>query len=136
MAEAQPRSTAVRQRPLSPHLQIFRPMLTMVMSIVHRITGMALYAGTLLLAWFLIAAATGGHAFATVAGVLNSWIGHLVLFGFTWSLFHHLLGGIRHFIWDAGYGLDHPEREWLAQGTLAGGIVLTLVVWALALWLR
>ena len=76
------------------------------------------------------------HAFATVAGVLNSWIGRLVLFGFTWSLFHHLLGGIRHFIWDAGYGMDHPEREWLAQGTLAGGIVLTLVVWALALWLR
>jgi succinate dehydrogenase / fumarate reductase cytochrome b subunit len=111
-------------------------MLTMVMSIVHRITGIALYAGTLLLAWFLIAAATGGHAFAIVGAVLNSWIGRLVLFGFTWSLFHHLLGGIRHFIWDAGYGMDHPEREWLAQGTLAGGIVLTLVVWALALWVR
>lgn len=136
MAEAQPRSTAVRQRPLSPHLQIYRPMLTMMMSIVHRITGIVLYAGTLLLAWFLIAAATGGHAFTLVAGLLNSWFGHLVLFGFTWALFHHLLGGIRHFVWDAGYGLDHPEREWLAQGTLAGGIVLTVVVWVMAIWLR
>lgn len=136
MAEAHQRSAAVRQRPLSPHLQIYRPMLTMVMSIAHRITGVALYAGTLLLAWFLIAAATGGHAFGTVAGVLDSWFGRLVLFGFTWALFHHLLGGIRHFVWDAGYGMGHPEREWLAQGTLVGGIVLTLVVWAAALWLR
>ncbi len=136
MAEAQSRSATVRQRPLSPHLQIYRPTLTMMMSIAHRITGVALYAGTLLLAWFLIAAATDVHAFATVAGVLNSWFGKLVLFGFTWALFHHLLGGIRHFVWDAGYGMDHPEREWLAQGTLAGGIVLTIIVWVLAFWLR
>ena len=136
MAEAQSGSAAVRQRPLSPHLQIYRPMLTMMMSIAHRITGVALYAGTLLLAWFLIAAASNVHAFASVSRVLNSWLGLLVLFGFTWALFHHLLGGIRHFVWDAGYGMDHPEREWLAQGTLAGGIVLTLVMWALAFWLR
>ena len=111
-------------------------MLTMMMSIAHRITGVALYAGTLLLAWYLIAAASNAHAFNTAARVLGSWFGLLVLFGFTWALFHHLLGGIRHFIWDAGYGMDHPEREWLAQATLFGGIGLTVLVWILVFALR
>jgi succinate dehydrogenase / fumarate reductase, cytochrome b subunit len=124
------------RRPLSPHLQIYRPMLTMMMSIVHRITGAALYAGTLLLAWFLIAAATDARSFATAAWFLDSFIGQLILFGFTWALFHHLLGGIRHFIWDAGYGMDHPEREWLAKATLIGGIALTIIVWAISCFLR
>ena len=118
-------------RPLSPHLSVYRPMLTMLMSIAHRITGMALYAGTLLLAWWLIAAASNAAAFGTVAAVMNSWIGLLVLFGFTWALFHHLLGGLRHFVWDTGRGMEYPEREYLAAGTLAGGLVLTLGVWAL-----
>ncbi len=137
MAEAQPRGASMRHpRPLSPHLQIYRPMLTMMMSIAHRITGASLYLGTLLLAWFLIAAASGPEAFATVAAVLNSWLGLLILFGFTWALFHHLLGGIRHFIWDAGYGMDHPGREYLARATLGGGIGLTIVVWFLVFWLR
>lgn len=124
------------RRPLSPHLQIYRPMLTMMMSIVHRITGGILYVGTLLLAWYLIAAATDAGAFATVAAFLNSIIGQLILFGFTWALFHHLLGGLRHFVWDAGYGMDHPAREYLAQATLIGGIVLTVVVWIAAYFLR
>ena len=137
MAEAQPRPAATRhQRPLSPHLQIYRPMLTMMMSIAHRITGIVLYAGTLLLAWFLIAAASDAHSFAVVAGVVNSWIGLVVLFGFTWALFHHLLGGVRHFLWDAGYGMDHPMREYLAQGTLGGGLVLTVLVWTAVLLKR
>lgn len=137
MADAQPRPVTARHpRPLSPHLQIYRPMLTMMMSIAHRITGGALYAGTLLLAWYLVAAASGPAAFGVAAGFLGSWFGLLILFGFTWALFHHLLGGIRHFIWDAGYGMDHPEREWLAQATLAGGIGLTVLVWLLALLAR
>jgi succinate dehydrogenase / fumarate reductase cytochrome b subunit len=122
------------RRPLSPHLQVYRPMLTMVMSIVHRITGGALYLGTLLLAWFLIAAATGPNEFALASAVFNSIIGKLILFGYTWALFHHLLGGIRHMIWDAGQGFAHPEREFLAQATLIGGIVLTLLVWGIALF--
>lgn len=117
------------RRPLSPHLQIYRPTLTMMMSIAHRITGAALYVGTLLLAWFLIAASSGPEAFASASYVFNSFVGRLILFGFTWALFHHLLGGVRHIIWDAGYGLDHPEREWLARGTLIGGVALTLLVW-------
>jgi succinate dehydrogenase / fumarate reductase, cytochrome b subunit len=121
-----------KRRPLSPHLQIYRPMLTMIMSIAHRITGMALYFGTLLLAWFLIAAATGPGAYAAAASFLNSIPGKLILFGFTWALFHHLLGGIRHIIWDSGHGFAHPQREWLAQATLIGGIVLTVGVWGIA----
>ena len=126
---------AVR-RPLSPHLQIYRPMLTMMMSIVHRITGVALYAGTVLLAWYLIALAMGPDAFETAAWFLNSIVGQLILLGFTWALFHHLLGGVRHFVWDAGYGMDHPARETLAQATLVGGLVLTVAVWAISFALR
>jgi succinate dehydrogenase / fumarate reductase, cytochrome b subunit len=117
------------RRPLSPHLQVYRPTLTMMMSIAHRITGVAVYVGTLLLAWFLIATSSGPGAYAAAASFVNSFIGKLILFGFTWALFHHLLGGLRHIIWDAGYGLDHPQREWLAQGTLIGGGVLTVLVW-------
>lgn len=126
----------VIRRPLSPHLQIYRPAMTMMMSIAHRITGIALYAGTLLLAWYLIALAAGPESFETVAWVLRSLGGQIVLLGFTWALFHHLLGGVRHFLWDAGYGMDHPEREWLAQGTLYGGLLLTGLAWVLAFLLR
>jgi succinate dehydrogenase / fumarate reductase, cytochrome b subunit len=122
-----------RARPLSPHLMIYRPTLTMAMSIVHRITGGALYVGVLLLAWFLLAASMDATAFATASAFLNSILGRLILFGFTWALLHHMLGGVRHFIWDAGYGMDDPQREWLAWGTLVGGLVLTIVVWAIAL---
>jgi succinate dehydrogenase / fumarate reductase cytochrome b subunit len=137
MAEAKTRTVSPEaRRPLSPHLQIYRPMLTMMMSIVHRITGIALYLGTLLLAWWLIAAATDARAFDTANSVLTSILGRLVLLGFTWSLFHHLLGGIRHFIWDTGRGMDHPEREYLAQATLIGGFVLTAVVWVVAYMVR
>jgi succinate dehydrogenase / fumarate reductase cytochrome b subunit len=137
MAEAKSRPVSPEaRRPLSPHLQIYRPMLTMMMSIMHRITGMALYAGTLLMAWWLIAAATDARAFATVSGVMTSIPGRLVLFGFTWALFHHMCGGIRHFIWDTGRGMDHPQREYLAQATLIGGIVLTVIVWLVAYMVR
>lgn len=120
------------RRPLSPHLQIYRPMLTMVMSIAHRITGAALYFGTLLLAWFLIAASAGGKAFETAAYCFNSIPGKVILFGFSWALFHHLLGGIRHIIWDTGHGFEPKERELLAQQTLVGGIALTAAVWVIA----
>lgn len=120
-------------RPLSPHLQIYRRTMTMMMSIVHRITGAALYVGTLLLAWYLLALAAGPEEFATVSAVMGSVLGRLVLFLFTWALLHHLLGGVRHFLWDMGWGMDHPEREYLAYGTLIGSVVLTLFVWAVAL---
>ncbi|RBP14267.1 succinate dehydrogenase subunit C [Roseiarcus fermentans] len=118
-----------RPRPLSPHLEIYRLSITMVMSIVHRITGFGLYVGVLLLAWFLIAASTDAAAFGVFAAFIQSIVGQLVLFGFTWALFHHMLGGIRHFVWDAGYGLDAPMRDRLAWGTLIGSVALTLIVW-------
>jgi succinate dehydrogenase / fumarate reductase cytochrome b subunit len=133
MASTDASPTPLRPRPLSPHLSVYRLTLTMVMSGLHRITGLALYAGVLLLAWFLIATSMDAAAFGVASGFLNSIIGRLILFGFTWSLFHHMLGGIRHFVWDAGYGMDAPEREWLAIGTLVGGLALTIIVWALGL---
>jgi succinate dehydrogenase / fumarate reductase cytochrome b subunit len=111
-------------------------MLTMMMSISHRITGAALYFGTLLLAWWLIAIATDAKAYAEVSFVMSSVIGRLVLFGFTWALFHHLMGGLRHFVWDTGRGLDHPEREYFAFATLIGGLLLNVLVWAIAYAVR
>jgi succinate dehydrogenase / fumarate reductase cytochrome b subunit len=125
-----------QRRPLSPHLQVYKFALTMAMSIVHRITGAGLYAGTLLLAWWLIAAATSASAFADVSWFMSSIVGRLILFGFTWALFQHMLGGVRHFIWDAGYGMEHPQREYLAQATLIGGLVLTVLVWIAAYMMR
>jgi succinate dehydrogenase / fumarate reductase, cytochrome b subunit len=122
-------SRPLSPRPLSPHLTVFRPILTMMMSIVHRITGAALYFGTLLLAWWLIAAASGPNPFATVQWVMGSIIGRLVLFGYTWALIHHMLGGIRHIIWDIGYGFGAQEREWLARAGLIGSIALTIILW-------
>ncbi len=121
-----------RTRPLSPHLQIYTPMLPMMMSITHRITGIALYAGTVLIAWYVIALAAGRGPFATAAAVFGSWPGIIILIGFTWALYQHLLGGIRHAIWDLGHGTDYPMREYLAQASLYGGILLTAVTWLIA----
>ncbi|MFD2139353.1 succinate dehydrogenase, cytochrome b556 subunit [Ancylobacter oerskovii] len=117
------------RRPLSPHLQIYRPMLTMMMSIVHRITGVALYFGTFLLVVWLVAAASSDSAFATVNAVYGSWIGLIVLFGFSWAMLHHMLGGLRHFIWDMGHGFGPEARERLAKLTIGGSVVLTVLLW-------
>ena len=122
-------SRAKAERPLSPHLQIYRPTLTMLMSIVHRITGGALYFGTLLLTWCLLAAASGPTDYATVQWFMETLLGRLILFGYTWALLHHMLGGIRHLIWDLGYGFGPSEREWLTVATLAGSIGLTILIW-------
>jgi len=127
MAEA--KATHLKNRPLSPHLQIYKPMLTMMMSIVHRITGGALYVGTLLLVWWLVAAAAGPNAYASVQWFMETWFGRLILFGYTWALIHHLLGGIKHFVWDLGYGFGPAEREWMTAATLVGSIVFTVVLW-------
>ena len=117
------------ERPLSPHLSIYRWPMPMIMSIAHRITGAALYFGTLLLAWWLIAAGSGPNAYGKMGGFIDSWFGRLILFGYTWALIHHMLGGIRHLIWDAGYGFDSTEREGLSLATLLGSIVLTVLLW-------
>ncbi len=104
----------------------------MALSMVHRITGVALYVGTLLLAWWLIAAASGPAAYANVQAFTSSFIGRLIVFGYTWALMHHMLSGIRYFVWDLGYGFKPNEREALTWGALIGGIALTLLVWIIA----
>jgi succinate dehydrogenase / fumarate reductase cytochrome b subunit len=124
--------TARIERPLSPHLQIYRVTLTMAMSIAHRATGLALYVGTLLLVWWLVAAASGPTAYANVQAFIGSFIGRLIIFGYTWALMHHLLSGIRHFVWDLGYGFKPNEREALTWGALIGGISLTVLLWIIA----
>ena len=125
----------VRSRPLSPHLQIYRWTITMAMSIFHRATGIANYAGMVLLGAWLGAAASGQEALNVVNGIYGSWFGQLVLFGFTWSLIHHMLGGIRHFIWDFIIGMEPGQREALAWANLIGSIVLTLLVWTIFVWM-
>ncbi len=121
------------ERPLSPHLQIYRPMLTMMMSIVHRITGVALYFGTLLLVVWLIAAASSPEAFDRVNGIYGSWLGLLVLVGFSWALIHHAIGGVRHFVWDTGAGFGPEWRERLAKLTIGGSVALTVLLW-IVIW--
>ncbi|PSJ52570.1 succinate dehydrogenase, cytochrome b556 subunit [Kumtagia ephedrae] len=129
MSPAPATRQAPRARPLSPHLTVYRWQITMTMSILHRVTGGALYVGTLLVAWWLIALATSERQFAIVHGIVGSWFGLLVLFGYTWALFHHLLGGVRHFIWDTGAGLEKHTASMLAWATLAGSVLLTVLVW-------
>jgi len=129
MSEATTGRGAKIDRPLSPHLQIYRPLINMVMSILHRITGAALYFGTIILAAWLVAAASGPEAFQTVSGWLNTWAGWIVLFGYTWVLIHHALGGIRHFIWDFGIGYEHETIDLLSWGTGVASVVLTVLVW-------
>jgi succinate dehydrogenase / fumarate reductase cytochrome b subunit len=123
-------------RPLSPHLQIWRPTLTMTMSILHRITGGALYFGTLLLAAWLISAATSAQAFDTMQWLMGSWLGLIVLLGFTWALMHHMLGGLKHLVWDTGAGFGPAGREQMALWSLIGSIALTVLVWIVGYALR
>lgn len=121
--------THTDKRPLSPHLQIYRPMLTTVMSIVHRITGCALYFGIILLVWWLIAGAISAEYFAMTQAVFGHWLSKIILFGFTWALIHHMLGGLRHLLWDTGHGFRLPTVEFLARANIILSIVLTLALW-------
>ena len=124
------------RRPLSPHLQIWRWHLSMALSILHRATGVGLYAGTALFTWWLVAAAIGPDQFDIAQSFFASWIGRLVLFGFTWALIHHALGGLRHLMWDTGRGLDLETVYWTGWATVAGSIGLTVVVWIIGYLVR
>jgi succinate dehydrogenase / fumarate reductase cytochrome b subunit len=136
MAETKSMRGARPERPLSPHLQIYRPLINMVMSIVHRITGAALYFGALVLAWWLIAASLGPAELDAVNGYLGSWLGQIVLVGLLWSLIHHALGGIRHFIWDVGRGYELATIDLLSWLTIVLSVVLTIIVWGIVLYVR
>lgn len=119
-------------RPLSPHLTIYRKQITSTMSILHRITGVGLVLGMALAVWWLLAAATSDAYFEMVDGLLTSWIGYLILFGSTWALAYHLLNGIRHLIWDAGYGFDLEDVTKSGYAVAGGSAVLTVLVWIVA----
>ena len=123
-------------RPLSPHLQIYRWSWTMTMSIFHRVTGGALYFGTALVALWLLAMSTSTAAYDAAMWFFGSILGLLILFGYTWALMHHMLGGIRHLVWDFGYGMEPASRFGMARGTLIGSVTLTLLIWIAAFALR
>jgi succinate dehydrogenase / fumarate reductase, cytochrome b subunit len=116
-------------RPLSPHLQVYRLQLTSVLSITHRATGVALGVGTLLLVWWLVAAANGPDSYDDVRRFLGSWIGLVLLFGWSVALFYHLCNGLRHLWWDTGRGLDLPSVYASGWAVLAATAVLTAIAW-------
>jgi succinate dehydrogenase / fumarate reductase cytochrome b subunit len=118
-------------RPLSPHLTIYRWPITMAASIVHRATGLALAAGTLFLSWWLIAAATGPEAYGTFMAFAASPFGRLILFGFVWSLAFHLLNGLRHLVWDIGFGYALPTARMTAAIAFGLSLVIALAVFTL-----
>lgn len=120
-------------RPLSPHLQIWRFTLTMAGSILHRITGVALYGGVILLVVWLFALAAGGEFYAPVAAFVGSPVGLLILFGFAWSLMFHTLNGLRHLYWDSGRGLAYKTVAATSRFIFAGSLALTVLVFVLAL---
>ena len=121
---------AARSRPLSPHLQIYKFTLTMANSIIQRGTGMAMYFGTLLIVLWLGAAALGDGPLGVVNAIFGFWLVQIVLFLATWALFHHMLGGIRHFIWDTANGMDLASRFTITRVQFALSILLTLGAWA------
>lgn len=120
---------ATDNRPLSPHLQVYKPQLTSMLSILHRLTGVALAFGTLLLVWWLIAAATGPGAYDAVQSFIGSILGRLLLLGWTFSLFYHLANGLRHLAWDTGRGFELTTAYATGWLVVIAAIVLTLVSW-------
>jgi succinate dehydrogenase / fumarate reductase cytochrome b subunit len=123
-------------RPLSPHLQVYSPLINMTMSIMHRITGAALYFGTLILVIWLLAAATGRGNYDLVTSLMASPVGLLVMAGYTWALVHHALGGIRHLIWDTGRGFSLGTVNTLSWLTILGSLAISAGIWIYVLRLR
>lgn len=124
--------TTVR-RPLSPHLQVYRPQLTSVLSIMNRISGCAISVGTLLLAWWLVASAGSAKGFATMQGFMGSWFGLLLLFLWTVALVYHFVGGLRHLAWDAGFGWNLPQVYASGYAALAATVIGTVAIWVVFL---
>jgi succinate dehydrogenase / fumarate reductase cytochrome b subunit len=119
-------------RPMSPHVQVYRLPLTALLSITHRITGVGLSAGLLLLTYWLASAAYGDAAYATAMAVIGSWLGKLVLFGFSLALYFHLCNGVRHLVWDAGKGFEIPDTERANVIVLVVAVALTILTWLMA----
>ena len=123
---------ATNARPLSPHLQIYKPQLTSVLSILHRATGVFLTIGTVLLSYWLVAAASGLEAYEHAQGIIGSMLGQLLLFIWTLALFYHFCNGIRHLFWDAGYGLEIESVYRSGRHVIWVPVVLTLICWIIA----
>ena len=121
-----------RNRPISPHLQVYKIQITSALSILHRITGGALVVGPVLLVYWLGAIAAGPEAYATAQAILGSFLGKLALFGWSWALFYHLGNGIRHLFWDAGYGFELPTVYLSGKIMLAASFALTILLWVVA----
>lgn len=120
-------------RPLSPHLQIYKLPPTALMSVLHRGTGVVLCIGTLFLVLVLASAAVGAENFAGTYNLLSSWFGYLVLFGFTFALYAHFCNGIRHLLWDMGYGFDISNATKGAMASFVAALVLTVLTWIVAI---
>lgn len=123
----------VRNRPLSPHLQVYRPQITSVLSITHRATGIVLSSGAVLLVLWLVAAASGPGGFAAAQWFAGSWIGYILLFVYSLCLFYHLLNGIRHLFWDTGAGFELETVTRTGWAVVIGTVLLTIVAWVLGL---
>ncbi len=131
---SQPAALTPALRPLSPHLQIYRWQLTSVMSILHRASGIALSAGGVLLVWWLVAAASGPEAYNAVQNFLGSWLGVLLLLGWSAALFYHLCNGIRHLVWDTGHALDLRSTYVGGWAVVGASTVLTAIAWVAGIW--
>jgi succinate dehydrogenase / fumarate reductase cytochrome b subunit len=124
------------RRPLSPHLQVYRWPISMVLSILHRVTGVTLAVGTLMLTWWLVAAASTDDVFDRAQWFMGSAVGLLLLFGWSVALIFHFFSGIRHLVWDAGVGFDAPTYKASGWGVVIATGACTMLVWivGLAVW--
>ena len=124
-----------RQRPLSPHLQIYKPQITSMLSILHRATGIALSIGSVILVLWIVALTLGENTYLMYSNLINKWFGKLIIFGFTFALFYHLSNGIRHLFWDAGYGYDLKHAYISGVAVIISSLSLTSITW-LIVYLR
>lgn len=120
----------MNQRPLSPHLGVYKFMYTMSLSILHRITGIAATFGFLALVWWLMALASGPDSYAQAMRLLSTWVAKLLLVGFTFSFIYHFCNGIRHLVWDTGRGLERVQARRSGMLVIVTAVLLTaLVIW-------
>ena len=118
-----------RQRPLSPHLQIYKPQITSVLSILHRGTGIVLSIGSIILVSWIVTLTLGESTYLMYSNIINNWFGKFIIFGFTFALFYHLSNGIRHLFWDAGYGYDLNHAYISGISVIISSLLLTSITW-------
>ena len=118
-----------RKRPLSPHLQIYKPQITSILSILHRGTGIVLSIGSIILVLWIVALTLGENTYSMFSNLINNWFGKLIIFCFTFALFYHLSNGIRHLFWDAGYGYDLKHAYISGVAVIISSLFLTSITW-------